>query len=104
MIELADMIRELRHQLTTALADGEGEAVRFELGPVEVEATVAVSREGGADAKVRLWVVDATANGRYANGHTQRVTVTLTPKAVPAGGGAARTVLISGGEVDDERL
>ncbi|MFG2022877.1 trypco2 family protein [Streptomyces sp. NPDC048825] len=72
MIELSDMIRELRHQLTTALADGEGEAVRFELGPVEVEATVAVSREAGGDAKVRLWVVDGGANGKYAQAETQR--------------------------------
>lgn len=53
MIELADMIGELRRQLATALADGADEAVRFELGPVEIEATVAVSREAGADAKVR---------------------------------------------------
>lgn len=103
MIELSDMIRELRQQLTTALADGEGEAVRFELGPVEVEATVAVSREAGTDAKVRLWVVDTGANGRYAQAQTQRITVTLTPKAVPGDGSTARTVLIAGGEVDGER-
>jgi hypothetical protein len=103
VIELSDMIRELRHQLTTALADGEGEAVRFELGPVEVEATVAVSREAGGDAKVRLWVVDAGANGKYAQAETQRVTLTLTPKAVTADGNSAQSALIAGGEVDGER-
>ncbi|MFJ4834341.1 trypco2 family protein [Streptomyces sp. NPDC088747] len=103
MIELADMIRELRKQLTTALADGDGEAVRFELGPVEVEASVAVTREAGGDARVRLWVVDAGANGKYAHAETQRITLTLTPKAVPADGGSPRTVLITGGEVDGER-
>ncbi|GGW78504.1 trypco2 family protein [Streptomyces lomondensis] len=103
MIELSDMIRELRQQLTAALVDGEGEAVRFELGPVEIEATVAVSREAGADAKVRLWVVDAGANGRYAQDRTQRITVTLTPRVVPAEGAAVRTALITGGEVDGER-
>lgn len=103
MIELSDMIRELRQQLTVALADGEGETVRFELGPVEVEATVAVSREAGGDAKVRLWVVDAGANGKYAHAQTQRITVTLTPKAVPADGSAPRTVMIAGGDVDGER-
>ncbi|GGR39938.1 trypco2 family protein [Streptomyces aurantiogriseus] len=103
MIELADMIRELRQQLTSALADGDGETVRFELGPVEVEASVAVTREAGGDAKVRLWVVDAGANGKYAQSETQRITLTLTPKAVSGDGGAPRTVLIAGGEVDDER-
>ncbi|MBA2806403.1 hypothetical protein E0500_002745 [Streptomyces sp. KM273126] len=106
MIELSDMIRELRQQLTVAMADGEGEAVRFELGPVEVEATVAVSREAGADSKVRLWVVDVGANGKYAQAQTQRITVSLTPKVVEPGGndgGGVRPVLISGGEVDGER-
>ncbi|ELS53484.1 trypco2 family protein [Streptomyces viridochromogenes] len=103
MIELADMIRELRQQLATALAEGQGEPLRFELGPVEVEATVAVSREAGADGKVRLWVVDAGANGKYTQAQTQRVTVTLTPRVAPADGSAARPVLIAGGEVDGER-
>jgi hypothetical protein len=103
VIELSDMIRELRQQLTTALSDGEGETVRFELGSVEVEATVAVSREAGAESKVRLWVVDAGANGKYAHAETQRVTLTLTPKTLPADGGQPGTVLIAGGEVGGER-
>ncbi|GHD99321.1 trypco2 family protein [Streptomyces alanosinicus] len=103
MIELSDMIRELRAQLTSAVADGDGQFVRFELGPVEVEATVAVTREAGADTKVRLWVVDAGANGKYAQAQTQRIKVTLTPQAVPADGGPVRPVLIAGGEVDGER-
>ncbi|MEU9476767.1 trypco2 family protein [Streptomyces sp. NPDC048191] len=103
MIELSDMIRELRGQLTTALADGDGRLVRFELGPVEVEATVAVTREAGADTKVRLWVVDASANDKYSQAQTQRIKLTLTPKAVPVDGAPVRPVLIAGGEVDDER-
>ncbi|MEI5523614.1 trypco2 family protein [Streptomyces brasiliscabiei] len=103
MIELSDMIRELRQQLSSALADGADEMIRFEVGPVEIEATVAVSREAGADAKVRLWVVDAGANGKYAQAHTQRITVTLTPQARTADGGSPASVLIAGGEVDGER-
>lgn len=103
MIELADMIRELRQQLSTALADGEGEALRFELGPVEIEASVAVTREAGGDAKVRLWVVDAGANGKYGHAETQRVTLTLTPRAFTADGRPTGTILITGDEVDGER-
>ncbi|WP_406196632.1 hypothetical protein OG920_16685 [Streptomyces europaeiscabiei] len=102
MIELSDMIRELRQQLSSALVDGADEAVRFEVGPVEIEATVAVSREAGADAKVRLWVVDAGANGKYAHAQTQRITLTLNPKMV-ADGSVPQSVLIAGGEVDGER-
>ncbi|MFI6565985.1 trypco2 family protein [Streptomyces sp. NPDC050534] len=102
MIELADMIQELREQLTTSLAHGDGRMLRFELGPVEVEVSVAVTQEGGGDAKVRLWVVDAGANGKYGHAETQRIKLTLVPKAVPPGGGSAETVMITGDEVDDE--
>jgi hypothetical protein len=97
------MIRELRDQLSTALDDGTDEAVRFELGPIELEATVAVSREGGADAKVRLWVVDAGANGKYAHAQTQRVTVTLLPRSKAPGEAGTRSLLIGGEEIEGER-
>jgi hypothetical protein len=103
VIELSDMIRELRQQLTSALTEGGDEAVRFEVGPVEIEATVAVSREAGADSKVRLWIVDAGANGKLAHAQTQRITVTLTPKAKGPDGSSTQPVLIAGGEVDGER-
>jgi hypothetical protein len=42
VIEPVDVIRELRQQSATAPTQGAGEAVRFELGPVEVGATVVV--------------------------------------------------------------
>ncbi|MFK4149419.1 trypco2 family protein [Streptomyces sp. NPDC004065] len=103
MIELSDMIRELRHQLTAALVEGAGGALLFEAGPVEVEATVAVTREAGGGGKVRLWVVDANADGKHTRAQTQRIKVTLTPKAVPPGGGAPRPAWISGDEADGER-
>ncbi|WP_326692237.1 hypothetical protein OIE63_37270 [Streptomyces sp. NBC_01795] len=102
MIELSDMISELRSQLTTSLADSADEAVRFEVDSVEIEATVAVSREGGTDAKVRLWVVDAGTNGKYAHAQTQRIKVSLAPKVV-ADGRPPQPVLIAGDEVDSER-
>ncbi|MGW1623253.1 trypco2 family protein [Streptomyces sp. NPDC002172] len=103
MIELYDMISELRRQLIAAAADGDGQTVRFELGPVEVEATVAVTREAGAGAKVRLWVVDLDSNGTYTQAQTQRVKLTLLPKAVPAGGGSAQPAMLAGDEADGER-
>ncbi|GGV08265.1 hypothetical protein GCM10010275_55630 [Streptomyces litmocidini] len=103
MVELADLIGELRSQLAVAMSDGADEAVRFELGPVEVEATVAVSREGGADAKVRLWVVDTAANGKHSRAETQRITVTLLPKAAVPGQARTGTLLIGGDEVEGER-
>lgn len=55
MIELADMMRELRHELAAALADeaDQDDAVRFELGPVQ-----AAEAGRGCRAKYRLVFVD----------------------------------------------
>ncbi len=44
-VELAQVIGQLRQELTAAMRDGEGEELRFELGPVELELTVGVSRD-----------------------------------------------------------
>ena len=44
-VELASVIRQLRAELNNALADGEDERLRFELGPVQLSLTVTVSKE-----------------------------------------------------------
>ncbi|MGH3701282.1 MAG: trypco2 family protein, partial [Pseudonocardiaceae bacterium] len=51
-VELAQVIGQLRQELSAAMREGEGEDLRFELGTVELELTVAVSREAGPNAKV----------------------------------------------------
>ncbi len=102
MIELSDMIRELRRELNSAMAEGHGATVRFELGPVQIEANVVVNQEAGAGAKVKFWVVDVDANGRVAQSRTQRITLTLQPKSV-APNGTRDTALIAGHEAADER-
>lgn len=43
-VELAQVIGQLRQELSAAMRDGEGKDLRFELGPVELELTVAVSK------------------------------------------------------------
>ncbi|MFJ8535715.1 trypco2 family protein [Streptomyces sp. NPDC093591] len=102
MIELAEMIRELRHELNAALADGSAAPVRFELGPVEIEATVMVGRRGGAAGKVRFWVVEAGGDAQSESSLTHRISLTLEPRLV-APDGTRRTVLIAGDEADAER-
>ncbi|KNE82401.1 MULTISPECIES: trypco2 family protein [Streptomyces] len=103
MIELSEMIRELRRELTSAMADGEGRALRFEAGPVEVEAAVEVGREGGGSGRVRFWVVEAGAEGRLTRAATQRITVTLQPVRTDEDGRPAGPALIAGDEADGER-
>ncbi|MFH8369503.1 trypco2 family protein [Streptomyces sp. NPDC018031] len=101
-MELTEMIRELRAQLTAAAAQGADEALRFEVGPIEIEANVAVTREAGGGGRVRFLVVEAGADGRYARAETQRVTVTLQP-TVPGPAGTRTAARISGAEAAGER-
>ncbi|MFD7608371.1 trypco2 family protein [Streptomyces mirabilis] len=102
MIELSDMIRQLRQELYAAMADGPAGPVRFELGPVEIEATVAVDREAGVGGKIGFWVVEANADGKLATSQTHRISLTLQPTLV-APDGTHRSVLITGDEADGER-
>lgn len=102
MVELSEMIRELRAQLTAAAAAGADEALKFDVGPIELEVTVAVTKEGGANGKVRFWVVEAGGNGKYSTSETQRISLTLQPTTTGPGG-TATTARISGAEVDGER-
>ena len=54
MIELASVIMDLREELGRAISAGEGEALRFELGPIELEVSVAIEAGVQAGAKVRF--------------------------------------------------
>ncbi|MDQ3150272.1 MAG: hypothetical protein M3R63_00605 [Actinomycetota bacterium] len=98
-VELAQVISRLRQELSAAMREGEGEDLRFELGPVELELTVAVSREAGPNAKVRFWVVELGADGKVASQATQRITLTLDPRRRGVEGRPA----ISGSEQPGER-
>lgn len=105
-VELASVVRQLRAELNEALADAEGERLRFELGPVEVSLTVTVSREAVPGAKVRFWVVEAGADARVSREAVQEIKLVLTPvdTQAPAGpGGKAAAPLIAGSAVDRER-
>ncbi|KMS71117.1 hypothetical protein ACM01_28805 [Streptomyces viridochromogenes] len=102
MIQLADMVRELREQLNHVLAEAGSGPLRFELGPVEIEAAVTVDRSGGAGGKVNFWVVEGSGDVSASSSRAHRITVTLQPTLV-APDGAHRHVLISDSEVDGER-
>jgi hypothetical protein len=92
MIELADVLSELRAELDRARLAAEGSALRFGLGPVELEVTVALSREGKAGGKVKFWVAEVNAEGKLSSTSTQRIKLTLNPildtgaEAQPAAG------------------
>lgn len=78
-IELADMIKQLRDELQTAVRAGEGEEIRFELGEVTLEAQVEVAKEGSGKAGVKFWVVDAETSGKASKAVTQKLVLKLRP-------------------------
>jgi hypothetical protein len=92
VIELASVIKDLRAELQAAIDAGKDEALRFELGPIELEVTVAVERTAGGGGKVRFWVVELGADRKKDAANTQRIKLSLTPKLA----GTRRTPQIAG--------
>lgn len=92
VIELASVIRDLRDELEQAVVVGQDRALRFELGPIELEVAVAIERSGGASGKVRFFVLELGTDGKTAATTTQRIKLSLAPRL--AGTGA--TPYISG--------
>jgi len=76
---LADTIAAVRRELSAAQAAGKGQPVQFRTGPVELEFEVAVTRSGGGQAGVQLWVLTLGGKGELAQTSTQRIKVTLQP-------------------------
>ncbi|AYG80731.1 hypothetical protein DWB77_02869 [Streptomyces hundungensis] len=99
-VELADMIAQLRSELSRAMADGEGQGLRFQAEKLDLELTVGVERSREPGAKVRFWVFDVHHSARTAQSVTQRIMLTLRPVGADD---ADRPALISGDELLDER-
>ena len=99
MIELRELIRDLRSELTESMAAAPDDGLQFELGPIELEVSVGVDKSAGAEARVRFWVMDLGADGRLAATSLQRVKLTLTPRNA----GSATPPYVRGGERPGER-
>lgn len=99
-VELAEVVRRLREDLAEAMAAGQDEELRFELGPIELELTVAVRKEARPGAKVKFWVVELGTDVTAASDSTQRIKLTLTPRMR---GQPGRAPDISGDQVSGER-
>jgi hypothetical protein len=77
-VALAEFVAGLREELRAAQAAREP-GLQFAVGPVVVEFTVVTTREGGPEAKVKFWVVEAGGSARWSRQSTQKVSLTLTP-------------------------
>src|SRR5207247_1856357 len=86
-VGLAEAIGQVRAELAAAQRAGAGEALRFRLGEVQLEFAVELAREGGAEAGVKLWVVNVGTKGSLTSTKTHTVTVTMTPQSEGPDGG-----------------
>ena len=78
-IPLAQAIEDLRAELLIALADGKDQPLQFRLKPVELELKLAVTREAGANAGVKFWVLDFGAKGTVGDAATHTLKLVLEP-------------------------
>ena len=70
----------IRAELDEAMAEGVGNNVQFEVGPVELEFAVDIQKDAKADFGVRIWVLSLGAKGGAGLGSTNRIKVVLNPK------------------------
>jgi Trypsin-co-occurring domain 2 len=78
-VPLAEAVHALRAELVSAIEEGEGEALRFGVGPVELELQVEVSREVGGKAGIQFWLVSIGGEGSRSSGSVHTVRLTLSP-------------------------
>jgi hypothetical protein len=99
-LELAELIGGLRKELELAQTQAAGAEVHFEVGPVELEVTVAAQKKGTGKAEIKFWVVTAEAGGELSATTTQRIKLTLKPVT---GGDGATPVMVEDHAQRDER-
>ncbi|GAB7109722.1 hypothetical protein JCM4814A_80370 [Streptomyces phaeofaciens JCM 4814] len=78
---LSEAISAVRAELEQAMTDGQGHAIQFRTGPVEMEFAVDIKKDAQAGAKVSVlpWSASAEAKAGYAAGSTSRLKITLQP-------------------------
>ena len=84
LIPLKDAIQDLRKELQAAMQAGEGEALRFQVGNIELELNVVVTREAQASGKLEFkilgWGAEAGGGAKLADQRSHKVKLVLTPR------------------------
>jgi hypothetical protein len=87
-VSVSEAIEVLRSELEAAFLSGSGRAVRFAVPEAVVTLSVVATREAGADARVRWWVVDGGGSASWTREQTQTLQLTLRPQRVLPDGSA----------------
>jgi len=83
-VELYDVIRKVRGDLSLAMWEGEDKDLRFRLESVELQLEVAVVKVAKGGAKVKLVVIDAEAARENTTTNRHHVKVVLSPRLAGA--------------------
>jgi hypothetical protein len=104
MIELADVIGQLRDELDKARCLAGDAELQFELGPIDLEVTVGLEKTGQGGAKIRFWVIELGGEAGATSQSTQRIKLTLNPTLrTPGPDGQPQKPYVSGDEIVGER-
>jgi len=79
-IDLTNVIQQLRYDIEKTWWEGQQSAVAMEVGPVELEVSVAVEKSGDAKLGVKFYVINASTGAKGSVTDTQRIKIVLTPR------------------------
>ncbi|MGI5197287.1 trypco2 family protein [Streptomyces sp. CA-288835] len=79
-VPLAAAISQLRKELQEAMADGEGQRLRFAVDSIEMDLQVAIDTTKKGNASLSLWRVLSLGGGLdHKHATTHRLTLRLSP-------------------------
>ena len=79
-VPLSDAIAALRREVLAAVEHAKDQEIPFELGPIEMELNVQVSRATGRDREIKFWVVAIGDRKDRSSLTTHAIRLTLTPR------------------------
>ena len=81
-ITLADAIQNLRSELSRAMEAGATEALRFRLGPIEMELEIEVGREAEGKGGIKWWLIEAGGGTKQSSSSTHKIKLRLDPLTI----------------------
>ncbi|MFF4122127.1 trypco2 family protein [Microbispora rosea] len=79
-LDVTDAIEAVRRQLIQAKNSADGSDLEFELGDVELEFNVSVTRDAKLNGQIKVWVIGIGATEGLNESRTHRLKVTLKPR------------------------
>ena len=76
---LAEAVAQLRSEIVASMAAAMDEAVRFQIGAIELELQVHLVTKAGVKGEAKWVVVSFGADASTERTHTHRIKLTLTP-------------------------